>query len=105
MTGSRTSYQTPDILSRSRYLPGVAMVACLRLACLTLLLALLPAPPAMAQGAQKPLRPGSPPEILVLVSSAYGYPSVEQYVSGLVQALREQGVPLLNIHVEYLDLL
>jgi len=84
------------------------MFFCLRLACLlclTLLLALPPASPAMAQTQQKPLRPGTPPEILVLVSSAYGYPSVELYVSGLVRTLREQGVPLLNIHVEYLDLI
>jgi len=81
------------------------MLSCLRLACLTLLLAWLPTAPAMAQTQPRTARPGTPPEILVLVSSAYGYPSVEQYVSGLLLALRGQGVPLLNIHVEYLDLL
>lgn len=81
------------------------MFSCLRLVCLTLLLALLPAWPGVAQAQQKPQRPGTPPEILVLVSGPYGYPGVEQYVRGLLQTLRGEGVPLLNIHVEYLDLL
>lgn len=54
--------------------------------------------------AQAPAALPAPKAVLVLLSTGYGQPGIDNYVKGLYGTLKERGLPYTGVHIEYLDL-
>lgn len=54
--------------------------------------------------AQAPAAAPAPKAVLVLLSTGYGQPGIDNYVKGLYGTLKDQGLPYTRVHIEYLDL-
>lgn len=79
--------------SMTRWLSHLVLTACLLCQGIGEACAQVPAP-----------APSSGKGVLVLVSTGFGQAGIDNFVKGIYNVLRAQGLPFTDIHIEYLDL-